>query len=267
MCCWDILPFATEVSGSSTGFTNHTGLSWAATRHRGYNMSIWGQQPLKQQSGLLTKPPEGKWKCTINRWDRPRTHGRSWLTVLSFCHRELLFRGHNQGKDSNNGGNYLISFCLNTTQICITACQTKYFIGTWVKIYTEIITAVADVVDWLLRWIDYWYQSFAEQSIIFHYVSDSNVVKDKFKDVTEGRRCHSPGPCIFRGYNCLEGVAATASNQHRVHAKVKMKILLALWNLCYSHLNLYVALNQGAAKMTGCQKFFLNLTDLHTCYI
>lgn len=199
------------------------------------------------------------------------------INCVVFLPQRAPFRGHNQGKDSNNGGNYLISFCLNTTQICISACQTKYFIGTWVKIYTEIITAVADVVGeeikpgkhnlLLLRWIDYWYQSFAEQSIIFHYDLDSNAVKDKFKDVTEGRRCPSPGPYIFRGYNCLEGDAATASNQHRVHAKVKMKIPLALWNLCYSHLNLYVALNQGVAKMTGCQKFFLHLTDLHPCYM
>lgn len=78
-------------------------------------------------------------------------------------------------------------------------------------------------------------------------VSDSTAVKEMFKDVTDGRRADVAALVLtfLEDYNCLERVRVMASSLNRVHANVKMKIRLALLILCYPHLNLNVALNQG----------------------
>ncbi len=86
------------------------------------------------------------------------------------------------------------------------------------------------------------------------------VTLPKFK---EGRRAENVTAVVLIflvNYNCLEGVAVMASGLNRVHAKVKMKIPLALLILCSPYLNLNVALNQGAAKMR--EIFFSHLTGL-----
>lgn len=71
-------------------------------------------------------------------------------------------------------------FCLNTTKVCITACQTKMskvFIDKWVKMYNDDYTIAEAKLkmkpgthNLVSRWIDLLIQSFAELSFVLHFV-------------------------------------------------------------------------------------------------
>lgn len=87
----------------------------------------------------------------------------------------------------------------------------------------------------------------------------------KFKDVTNSRRAEDVTTLVLaflEVYNCLKRVTVMASGLKREHAKVKLKICLAVLILCYPHLNLNVAPNKRAARMRGCQIFFSHLARL-----
>jgi hypothetical protein len=173
--------------------------------------------------------------------------------VIFLGQKELPFRGHDEGKESLNRGNYheLLSLLSNyDADLRNYLATATVFTGTSGKIQNDILNAVADVLnDAIKKEIDQTnfvavmvdettdFSDTAQLSYVLRYVTDMGVKERflKYEDVTEKKQAHDLAALVIEmlaSYvrktklvaQCYDGAAVMASGLNGVQGCVKEEI-------------------------------------------
>lgn len=165
----------------------------------------------------------------------------------------MFFRGHDEGKESLNRGNYLELLSLLSeydADLRHHLATATVFTGTSGKIQNDLINAVAEVLNDAIKkeinntkfvavMVDETtdFSNTAQLSFVLRYVTDTGVKERflKFEDVTERKRAHDLAASVLEvlgSYDCktklvaqcYDGAAVMASGLNGVQARVKEEI-------------------------------------------
>ncbi len=173
----------------------------------------------------------------------------------------MSFRGHDEGKESLNRGNYLELLSLLSeydADLRHHLATATVFMGTLGKIQNDLINSVAEVLnDAINKEINNTkfvavmvdentdFSNSAQLSFVLRYVTDMGVKERflKFEDVTEKKRAHDLAASVLEvldSYDCkaklvaqcYDRAAVMASGLNCVQARIKEVIPQALFVHC-----------------------------------
>jgi hypothetical protein len=208
--------------------------------------------------------------------------------------QELAFRGHSEGRDSNNRGNYvqllnlLAEFDAQLNQHLKTA---TVFTGLSSLIQNDLIQSVNNV---MISEVKSQIQSatfvailvdetsdvtnFSQLSIVFRYVYNSNIYERfvGFHNVSSDRSAQAIATLVIDcldQFNCkdklvaqtYDGASVMAGQLGGVQAKVRELVPEALFIHCYAH-KLNLVLSQATSCISACRIFFASISGFATFF-
>ncbi|TDH05594.1 hypothetical protein EPR50_G00124020 [Perca flavescens] len=234
--CWPCLLFNTsEGTWNTIGFNSLNSFTKAAIKHQASERHLTAVVHLKTfgESRVDLQLDEQRRRETSLHNERVRKN-RDILKSLVDCviflgQQELSFRGHDEGKESLNRGNYLELLSLLSeydADLRHHLATATVFTGTSGKIQNDIINAVAEVLDDAIKkeinntkfvavMVDETtgFSNTAQLSFVLRYVTDTGVKERflKFEDVTERKRAHDLAASVLEvlgSYDCKTKLVA-----------------------------------------------------------
>ena len=292
--CWPCLLMGKSHTWSVNGFADIKNLDRATKRHdkcqdhvgAAIRLSLLGTMPIDQvvDEGVRLQIAHHNAKVRQNREVLKRLIDATAYLGM----QELSFRGHDEGVDSDNRGNYreLAGVMARYDHVLAEHMQgSSFFTGMSKTIQNDLISAISstihkDITNDLDKAPFFSWQlnettdisCHCQLSVMMRFVDDQGRIQARFMgffDVSEGRDAQSLFQFVqaqLSSFNFVDklvaqtydGAAVMASDLNGLQAKVREVAPSATFVHCYAH-RLNLVLSQGVRSIPQAKYFFVHL--------